>query len=95
MIRKMLTGVHHWQFGVAAIALGIWLHQWWLVALGVYLVADDIYQHWRQEQPIEIEWHGGTFGKEKHPDYRSPVHRLYVYLFGGLHRRVIQWWREL
>ena len=90
MIKKMLTGVHHWQFGVAAIAVGIWLEQWRLVALGVYLVADDTYQHWRQKREYIDPW-PGTGARYV---YHSPVHRSYVWAFGWLHQRVVQWWRE-
>ena len=48
-----------------------------LCVIGVALVLDDIYQHWRQV---------------KEPEYHSPVHRLYVkYLRGGLIIKLEKW----
>ena len=37
-----------------------------LTSFGLWLCADDLYQHWRQRTE---------------PDYRSPVHRLYGLIY--------------
>ena len=51
---------------------------WSLGLFAVWMIGDDLFQHWMQ-------------GND--PDYLSPVHRLYVYLFGGLHRKVVGWFK--
>jgi hypothetical protein len=91
---------HHAYIGAAALVLA-WVLLFttstpdWLLALlmsfGIWMVVDDMYQHWRQKQ---LQKH--YTGKEI-PGwilYHSPVHRLYVYLFGGLHRKIERWLRK-
>lgn len=67
-----------------------------LVVFGVWMVVDDMYQHWRQKRQLG-RW--DCYGVLQKPlpanmVYHSPVHRLYVYLFGGLHRRIERWLRK-
>ena len=86
--------MHHFYFGIVAMILA-WVLLWttstsaWvlavLMAFGVWMVVDDMYQHWRQKQQIKYSLLG-----EK---YHSPVHRLYQFLFGWLHKRVVRLWR--
>ena len=67
---------------------------WILFVFGIWMIADDFYQHWRQRWQID-EW--DEFDTRPFPMetlYKSPVHRLYVYLFGGLHRRVKGWFER-
>ena len=77
---------HHFYVGILALLLVfvlIWKTAtalWVLVALtlfGLWMVIDDLYQHWIQTR--------------KDPTYRSPVNRLYRKLFGKLHVKIAEW----
>ena len=83
-----MAEIHHGYIGIAAIAaawLVIFKHRpgrrrdilvWVLGLFGIWMCGDDLFQHWMQ-------------GND--PDYLSPVHRLYVFLFGWLHQIVEGW----
>ena len=66
---------------------------WGLVVFGLWMISDDLWQHWRQRQQLK------AWEREHLTDfppwelYHSPVHRLYVWAFGGLHRKVVGWFR--
>lgn len=104
---RQWAGLHHFWFGVVAqIAAASWyVYTGDLVgpvilwAVGVYLSADDLYQHWRQKRETTTLSYFDSVAKKwtttvtVASNYHSPVHRLYVYLFGGLHRKVVGWFR--
>ena len=93
--------LHHFYWGIVAMILA-WVLLWttstsaWvlavLMAFGVWMVVDDMYQHWRQKQYTVP----GCVCKacQFQSSYRSPVHRLYQFLFGWLHKRVVRWLRK-
>jgi len=98
-----MIGIHHLYFGLLAIFLA-WFGMWrdwpiwlfvFLFVVGVWLCADDMYQHWRQKRQIQ------EFLREGKPPflselvlYHSPVHNIYVWAFGWLHRRVMRWFKR-
>lgn len=101
-----MIGMHHLYFGLLAIFLA-WFGMWrdwsvWLFVslfvVGVWICADDIYQHWRQKRQRKQEradWERS--GRElfvTRPIYHSPVHNLYVWAFGWLHSRVVRWFKK-
>lgn len=53
--------VHHFWYGAALYALGMWLGADWLLVLGLLVAADDAVQHAVQCSK---------------PEYRSPLHLL-------------------
>ena len=99
---KQILGLHHFWFGFAAqVAAAIWQAQTGdlvgptlLWAIGVYLSGDDLYQHGRQKRQLRKWLREFVMPIPIQLLYKSPVHRLYVYLFGGLHRKVVRWFER-
>lgn len=71
--------MHHVYLGALIVVLG-YLVAWPLLLLGLIVMADDVYQHWRQVWCAE-------------PYYRSPLHRLYGWTLWRLSwiRRLNRW----
>jgi vacuolar-type H+-ATPase subunit I/STV1 len=67
-LREMHHGYAGWLVALLGRLLGGWVG-FVLFALGVVAWADDTYQHWRQLHE---------------PDYRSPLHRGYGWLYARL-----------
>ncbi len=94
--------LHHFYWGIVAMILA-WVLLWttstsaWvlavLMAFGVWMVVDDMYQHWYQRQRVPRKER--PFYLIPNTDYRSPVHLLYQFLFGWLHKRIVKWYRGL
>lgn len=62
MGEKLFSKFHH-----AYIGFVLTLLPWWPVqVIGILIVAEDAYQHWRQK---------------KEPGYLSPLHRIYVWAY--------------
>lgn len=66
--------IHHLYFGYLAVVVAAIHWMWWpkwvsalVLVLGAVTFADDVYEHHRQA---------------KEPDYQSPLHRLFVWLWG-------------
>ena len=67
-----LRELHHGYYGAVLAVL-----PWWpLRILGMYLLLDDVWQHWVEALDIED-------GRVPRPDF-SPVHRLYLWLYRKL-----------
>lgn len=73
IIRINWREIHHAYFGAALFVLGpvlVGFHKWptWAgflcAAVGFWLMADDLYQHWRNVTQ---------------PEYKSLVHRLFCW----------------
>ena len=86
-MRNRFLEFHHLYFGIVEVLLSVafmwvWPHPW-LAAFfgikGVVLIIDDLVQHFIQ--------------RFIDPDYHSWVHRLYVWMFGWLHRWIVERWR--
>jgi len=96
-----MIGIHHYYFGLLALALS-WFGMWrdwpiWLFVslfvVGVWLCADDLYQHYKQREILK--WLKENAVDPDDPvlgglSYHSPVHNIYVWAFGWLHRRVVR-----
>ena len=70
---------HHLYAGILLMALAFWIGGnlgGMIFLIGLYLAIDDLYQHWRQV---------------KQPDYQSPIHRLFVWLWDRTFGKFINW----
>ena len=59
---KLFTKWHH-AHGAFVLT---WLPWWPVQVIGIAIIAEDAYQHWRQK---------------KEPNYLSPLHRAYVWVY--------------
>ena len=75
-IKNKFPGIHHFYLGIVILLLGFYGLFYWnpnilliVIIIGLIIIADDIYQHYRQLYDI---------------NYHSPLHKLYVNTFGKL-----------
>jgi len=68
--KKYYIGWHHFYMGLAIVVIGFYClfhtYDWIAVIvtlLGLYIMSDDFYQHWRQNYDI---------------GYHSPLHNFYA-----------------
>ena len=88
-LRADWAQTHHLYYGIFLVlasvfnldsnSLVIFATNWVVFWLGVYLIADDLWQHWMQVE-------------HDNPCYHSPVHR-FIYDYLKLYNR--EWYRKL
>ncbi len=59
---------HHLYIGILLLIIGLYCKLHILATAGTVLIIDDLYQHYRHV---------------RQPDYKSPVHQLFVWLWSN------------
>jgi 4-hydroxybenzoate polyprenyltransferase len=72
-MENWFKGYHHFYTGIILAIAGFVLmgNGWYwtglfVIAVGIIVILDDVWQHFRQKN---------------NPEYHSPLHRLYVYIW--------------